>query len=222
MMHPLSPTGYAVLGFLSLGSWTPYEIERNMCRNFRFFFPRAGSGIYEEPKRLVRAGYAKATRGRTGARARTVYSITPKGRAALRAWLATPCRGPVLELEALVRVFFARTARPQDLLSGFDGARALAEDIQRIGLVVASEFLEGSAPHQAQPHLNAIVFDFLWRWADHLRDWANRWEPQVRSWRAMKATEKKKRRAMRVFAKRAGNSGATRTTAKTIRDSSVR
>lgn len=43
----------------------------------------------------------------TGARPRTVYSVTTRGRSALRRWLDEPPTAPLLEFEGMVNVFFA-------------------------------------------------------------------------------------------------------------------
>ena len=61
-----------------------------MRRSLHFFWPRAESNLYAEPKRLVTAGLAEAREEWNGDRRRTVYSITDRGREALRTWLATP------------------------------------------------------------------------------------------------------------------------------------
>src|SRR5262249_52379418 len=127
--------------------------------------------------------------GSVGDRAKTEYSITPAGRRALREWLESPCAPIALDAEVLVRVFFARAGTPESLARAVSEARAVADDIQSIGRVVAEEFVAGRAPHQAQPHLNAIVFDFLWSWADQIRQWADRWEPEIRAWRDTDAAE---------------------------------
>jgi DNA-binding PadR family transcriptional regulator len=205
MASEMTSTAYAVLGFLALRPWTTYELAQNMRRNFHFFFRRAESALYEEPKRLVREGYAIATQDHVGARARTTYAITPKGRRALRKWLATPCPEPSLDAEVLVRLFFARASDPEQVASWITRTRAVADDVQRIGDIVAREFLEGTAPHQAQPHLNAMVFDFLWTWADQMRAWADRWEPEIREWRDTRISNAKARKAARVFEERIRN-----------------
>ena len=85
----LTPTSYAVLGLLAIQPWTTYELAKQMDRTLNRFWPRARSKLYEEPKKLVAEGLAVAETGAHGRRPRTVYSITPKGRQALRAWLST-------------------------------------------------------------------------------------------------------------------------------------
>src|SRR6187200_2061176 len=105
--RPLSTTSYAILGLLSLRPWTTYELAQQMDRALGQFWPRAESKLYEEPKKLVAHGLARASSETVGRRPRTVYTITPKGRRAMAAWVPTPGNGPVLEFEQLVKVFFA-------------------------------------------------------------------------------------------------------------------
>ena len=103
----LSPTAAALLGLLAQRDWTTYELTRQAQRSIRWFWNRAERKLYDEPKALVALGYAVAEVGATGKRPRTVYSITPEGRTALRLWLGEEGNPPVFELENLIRVFFA-------------------------------------------------------------------------------------------------------------------
>lgn len=108
----LPTTSYAILGLLAIRPWTTYELAQQMDRSLKHFWPRAQSRIYEEPKRLAALGLVKATADAVGRRPRTVYSITAKGRRALAAWLTEPGEGPVVEFEALLKVFSPSTAAP--------------------------------------------------------------------------------------------------------------
>src|SRR6516225_11580209 len=96
---PLTTTSYAVLGLLSIKPWSNYELTQQMDRSLGRIWPRAVSKLYEEPKKLVDHGYARASSEQNGQRARTVYAITAKGRRALASWLNEPGEGPVLEFE---------------------------------------------------------------------------------------------------------------------------
>ena len=100
-------TPYALLGLLSLRSWTTYELAQQVRRSLDWFWPRAERKLYEDPKRLSAAGLATAREDYTGKRRRTVYAITAKGRRELRAWLGTPSPEPSWENEGLVKVYFA-------------------------------------------------------------------------------------------------------------------
>jgi DNA-binding PadR family transcriptional regulator len=84
---PKSTTSYALLGLLALRPWTTYELAKQAQRSLGWFWPRAERKLYDEPKRLVAAGLATATREMTGARPRTIYVATARGRKALRRWL---------------------------------------------------------------------------------------------------------------------------------------
>ena len=83
----------AVLSLLALRSWTTYELAQQMKRSLHWFWPRAESKLYEEPKKLVAHGLARATSETVGLRPRTVYEITPAGRRALAQWVAEQAPG---------------------------------------------------------------------------------------------------------------------------------
>ena len=142
----LTTTSYAVLGLLSLRSWTTYELADQMRRALGLFWPRATSGIYEEPKKLVAAGLARASADDVGRRPRTRYAITPAGRRALAAWVGTPGSGPVVEFEQLVKVFFAEHGTKDDLLATLEGVRASLEERAAATAHITHEYLEGRGP----------------------------------------------------------------------------
>ena len=79
----LTPTSFAILGLLSIQPFTTYELAQQMDRTLSWFWPRAASMVYEEPKKLVTAGLATSRASFTGKRRSTVYEITAAGRTAL-------------------------------------------------------------------------------------------------------------------------------------------
>src|SRR5687768_13038704 len=97
----LTTTSYSVLGLLGLGDWTAYELAGLMARSVGLVLSRAPSVIYEEPKRLAARKLVRAREEARGKRTVSVYSITPTGRAALRAWLDEPSTFPSLDAEAI-------------------------------------------------------------------------------------------------------------------------
>lgn len=107
MAKPLTTTSYALLGLLRIKPWTTYELAKQVQKSLGWFWPRTERKLYDEPKNLVALGLATATEEHTGKRPRTVYSITPAGRKALRSWLGQPPEPMALEFEGLVKVFFA-------------------------------------------------------------------------------------------------------------------
>lgn len=141
--RPLTTTSYAILGLLAVKPWTTYELTQQMHRALGQFWPRAESKLYEEPKKLVAHGLAKATAETVGKRSRTVYAITPKGRKALAAWVPTPGAGPVLEFEQLVKVFFAEHGTKADLVATIDSVTEWVDDRYRASVGVSQAYLDG-------------------------------------------------------------------------------
>src|ERR687884_316592 len=109
-------TSYALLGLLALRSWSAYELAGQMQRAIHLCWPRSERLAYAEPKRLVVMGLARQRSERVGQRRRTVYEITPAGRRALRAWLATTPAPPQLEFETMLRLIHGDHGTTDDLL----------------------------------------------------------------------------------------------------------
>lgn len=180
-------TSYAILGLLAVKPWTTYELAQQMTRALGHFWPRAESNLYEEPKKLVALGLARAVPDKVGKRPRTLYSITPKGRRALAAWMSTPAAGPVLEFEQLVRVFFAEYGSKADLLATIEGARRWTEE--RMSMVsVARGYLQGEGPFPERLPWLILAGQFLHefeqavgRWADWAEETVEDWPDDIRS-----------------------------------------
>src|SRR5260370_29824000 len=107
-MAELTTTSYAILGLLALRDQTTYELAKQMRRTVDYVWPRAERKLYDEPKRLVEAGYARASKDMVGRRPRTTYSITPPGRTALSRSLDTDWAAPVLAFEGMLPWLFRR------------------------------------------------------------------------------------------------------------------
>lgn len=179
---PPSTTAHAILGLLSLRTWSTYELAKQAQRSLDWFWPRAERKLYEEPKRLVAQGLARSEKEMTGARPRTVYSVTRKGRTDLRRWLGEPPVPPVLEFEGMVKVFFADggtlTQLQANLTCIAETAEARLRDLEdKIG-----ELDAGGSEFEPRLHLNALGLRFH---LDHERtigEWS-RWAlVQVAGW----------------------------------------
>jgi DNA-binding PadR family transcriptional regulator len=128
-----------------------------MRRSLHFFWPRAESNLYAEPKRLVAAGLAEAHEEWNGDRRRTVYSITDRGREALRDWLATPPGDSRLESEAHLRVLYGNYGSKDELLGAIaaieDDAQRTIDHYTRVG----TEYARGEGPFPDRIHVNALI-----------------------------------------------------------------
>ena len=181
-LRPLTTTSYAVLGLLALRPWTTYELAAQMQRALGWFWPRAVSGIYEEPKRLVTHGYATANRESVGGRERTRYRITARGRRALEAWVPTEGAGPRIEFEQLVKIFYAEHGTKADLLKTLDGIRLeIAERSASTGHI-PHEYLEGRGGFPERLPWLLLIGKFLDDFEQMVDRWAAWAESQVESW----------------------------------------
>jgi PadR family transcriptional regulator, regulatory protein AphA len=178
----LTTTSYVMLGLLALRRWSTYELAQQMQRSIRYYWPRAESHIYEEPKKLVAHGLATATREYAGRRPRTVYAITDEGREALRAWLGEPGGGPLIEFDGLVKVLFAEQAGKDELLATLASIRSEAEQTRLHHAELAADLAETGGPFPDRLHVNTLVFKFMWEQAEMLLRWVAWAEQEVASW----------------------------------------
>jgi DNA-binding PadR family transcriptional regulator len=114
-MADQSPATYGLLGMLAVRSWTGYELTRQVRRSLRFIWPTSEGHLYREQKRLVTLGWAVVEQEQNGRRVRNRYTITQAGREALARWLATPPEEPHLQIEGVLRAFYANLGDPADL-----------------------------------------------------------------------------------------------------------
>jgi len=169
-----STTSQAILGLLSLRSWSTYELAKQAQRSLEWFWPRAERKLYDEPKRLVAAGLASADREMTGARPRTVYSVTRKGRTALRRWLSEPPAAPTLEFEGMVKVFFADGGSLEQLRTTLVRVAETAEARRAQLWANVSENLGPDSAFPERQHLSTLGVRFHLDHEQLVADWA-RW-----------------------------------------------
>jgi PadR family transcriptional regulator AphA len=157
----MTTTSYAILGLLAVKPWTTHELVLQVDRSLRRIWPRAQSKLYEEPKKLVAHGFARATDDSVGRRRRTRYTITAKGRRALAEWLQQPGTGPVIEFEQLVKISFADSGTKADIISSLEAAREWVLDQNEENLATGRAYLEGRGAFPERASLNLLTGRFL-------------------------------------------------------------
>ena len=180
--RPLTTTSFAILGLLAIQPWATYDLAKLMRRSLHFFWPRAESNLYAEPKRLVAAGLAEAREEWNGDRRRTVYSITDQGREALREWLATPPAAARVESEAQLRLLYANYGSKEDLLGTIqsieDDAQKTIDHYARLG----TEYARGEGLFPDRIHVNALVASLSIEQARAAVRWARWSRGAVEAW----------------------------------------
>lgn len=178
----LNTTSFAMLGMLAIRPWSTYELAKHTDRSLRPLWPRARSHLFNEPKKLVAHGLAVAAGQTVGRRPRTVYSITPKGRRALRRWLGTPGEGPVLEFEQLLKVFFADHGTKTDVLNAVATIKQWARDRNADNIAVARGYIAGAGPFPERAAVLNVVGRFHTDFADMVNAWADWATTTIDTW----------------------------------------
>jgi PadR family transcriptional regulator, regulatory protein AphA len=144
-MQRANRTAYAVLGFLTWGPMSGYDIKKTVEQSTANFWCESYGQIYPILRRLTEDRLAvRAARDakNRGGRERQAYRITERGQEELRRWLREPTEPPKVRHELLLKLFFARqaaagAAREQiesfrrhhaELLSHYAGIRSRLEE----------------------------------------------------------------------------------------------
>jgi PadR family transcriptional regulator AphA len=200
-----SPHTFGLLGMLGVRPWTSYELTRQVRRSLRFMWPTSEGHLYREQRRLVQLGWAQVEEEPAGRRTRKRYSITNDGRRALAEWLSTEPQEPILQIEGVMRTFFAdqgsaaqlvtsmettsRQARAmRDELLGFvddyleDGGPMSMIEAGRSGPDTVREEFRGRPMYPERLHVVAVSIDVLTRLLDTIDDFFARTADEVSSW----------------------------------------
>jgi len=101
-----SASRFAILGVLSLGALSGYDVKKQIERSIAHFWNESYGQIYPILNRLAAEGFAARRREKQrGKPDRHVYSLTDKGRQELARWLAVPARHEPFRSELLLKLF---------------------------------------------------------------------------------------------------------------------
>src|SRR5919201_4792386 len=153
-----------ILGLLSFGARSGYEIKATVDRSPRFFWGGSYGQIYPELRRLEAEGLIEGRDAPAGGRRRRVYELTSAGRAELETWLLG--RDVTVELrdESLLRLFFADALPRGQALVLLEGRRRGHE-----------HFLEVLRDIDARPGEDPPFVDLVLRWGIAFHEWGARW-----------------------------------------------
>jgi PadR family transcriptional regulator, regulatory protein AphA len=111
----LTPVSYVVLGLVSQGATTSYDMKQMAAKSVGYFWTFPHSQLYAEPPRLVELGLLGEEREAAGRR-RRVYSLNPAGRRALAGWLREPTSDqPQIRDTGLLKLFFGDSLSPDEI-----------------------------------------------------------------------------------------------------------
>ena len=128
----LTATEYAVLGLLTRGEQSGYDLRKLADRSVGYFWTPAKSRIYATLPRLVDAGLVRRRDVvQSGRPDKQLYLLTRKGEEALRRWIAEePLEPETSRNTLLVKLFFGDFAEPEQVLAHVRQRRAEAEQLK--------------------------------------------------------------------------------------------
>jgi DNA-binding PadR family transcriptional regulator len=173
-MPELSATGRVILGMLTLGQRTGYDIKQFVDKTTRHFWAASYGQIYPELRRLEEQGLVRSADHPAGRRARTVYDLTDAGRAALEDWLRETDE-PAYELrsETMLKLFFSDAVEPEYRAQWL---RALRE-MQERKLQALRELEPGAASMTARGPYLSLQLGIAQ--TEFLIDWCSRAEARL-------------------------------------------
>ena len=107
MVMKRNKSWYAILGILTLGPRTGYDIKKFFDKSVAKFWNESYGQIYPLLKRLAVEKFVKKTvRKQVGRPDRHIYTITAKGREEIKKWLLTPVMPQIGRHEILLKLIF--------------------------------------------------------------------------------------------------------------------
>ncbi|MDP2662174.1 MAG: PadR family transcriptional regulator [Dehalococcoidia bacterium] len=128
---------YAILGMLSLGSMSGYDMKKFFGRNVGLFWNANFSQVYSQLHRLELEGLVKKTSVmQDGVPNKKVYTLTPLGEEELRGWLVGSLGTPDYRDEFQLKFFFSHLLDEEKmrehLLELADFIRGRLESLEKV------------------------------------------------------------------------------------------
>jgi DNA-binding PadR family transcriptional regulator len=164
-------TAYGVMGMLTFGEMSGYDLGKAIEGSIGFFWAPAKSQLYAELRRLVTIGWAREREvEQTDRPDKRVYTITSEGEEALRSWLETPPAGfDPIKSPFLLRLFFGH-------LAGAEAVRGLVTEHRRQAEELLETFgqIESALLAQEGPLPPYLTLTYGITYARGVVDWCDR------------------------------------------------
>lgn len=126
----LSAGAFAILGLLTFGEQSGYDLKKFVDGSIAYFFSPAKSQIYAELRRLLDLGYVQERHVAQDDRPdKRLYRATPEGELALREWLErSPVERDTFRSSFLIKVFLGHLMEPEVLMAQLHEYRGQLEE----------------------------------------------------------------------------------------------
>jgi DNA-binding PadR family transcriptional regulator len=165
------------LALIGDGGASPQDLVDMNRRGGQIYYAVAPSRLYAEPKRLEQLGYVSSEKRPGKTRERTFYTLTRKGREALRRWIVEPPALPRIQNEAIPKLLSGDILGDDEQL--LDSLLTLRDEIEE----QQAKLDEARARLEALPHRRSyllLVLDLGNRLLQVQREWLDDVERTLR------------------------------------------
>ena len=151
-----------------------YEIKQLVDNSARFFWAASYGQIYPELNKLEDAGLISGTDASQGARQRTVFKLTAKGRRAAEEWIKREAAGIRTPGRGLLELFFAGSIEPsrtaRSLASGPRPPPPPRRSFARSTGIEQKHQAEGAGVQPRTPVRSTVL-----RYGIEMNEWVAKW-----------------------------------------------
>ncbi|MGH2984146.1 MAG: PadR family transcriptional regulator [Solirubrobacterales bacterium] len=170
----MSATAKVILGMLAARPRSGYEIKQLVDNSARFFWAASYGQIYPELERLEDEGLVAGSDASQGARQRTVYKLTAKGKRAAREWIDREPQVFELRDEGLLELFFAGSIEPGRTAEiARERAAVAAETASQLRAL--EEMVHGSEQADGPDYSSDPGSETVLRYGIEMNEWAADW-----------------------------------------------
>ncbi len=161
-------TAYGVLGMLTFGESSGYDLAKAIDGSIGFFWAPAKSQLYAELRRLVELGWATEREvEQTDRPDKRIYRITDVGERMLRDWLdAGPPGIEPIKSPFLLRLFFSHLAGPETTRELVRGHRRQLAELLRVFRDIERELAEAEVERDLTLTYGLAYVRAAIRWCD--------------------------------------------------------
>jgi PadR family transcriptional regulator AphA len=149
MSSDLRPFSYAVLAVIGDGGASTPELVEMVTRGAPYFWHRASTQVYDEPRRLEKLGLVESWTEPARTRPRRVYRLTDAGREVLREWLRKPSPFPRIEHEASVRLVAGDLLDDEEIVASLTAMRPQLDEYEEL-IKRSLDGIDERLPHRAR------------------------------------------------------------------------
>jgi len=182
-MSRKNTTRYAILGMLSTGAQSAYEIQKSMRASINHFWSESDGQLYPALKMLMKEKLLTCTSKTTsGGRAKNIYTLTSSGRAELRRWLKEDIKEDSARVEILLKLFFSHNVNDDVAITHLMEKQKAVKEALLIYRKIEKEFLKEKLA-KPEDRYAFLTLQYGIQKAEMLLNWCQSSIKTIKKWR---------------------------------------